>query len=233
MAAGAVHPRHSLPSTRYCPLVSLREWSGLLWARACATPECLHALVSSSLRTVLVLVSECDACWLLSMERQQGAHALGLQHRVASSSPGSGQTRLHPGDERGGRRGPGAAQGVRWALKEFDGELHGKRFLGASCMYRLGRQDNKRKMKGKDGSDSFPQVLGSLMPSDGVHPALDSPRLQPTHSLQGLHSLEKACKGKGWGFIGPLSTRLLLKWTRPTDLLLPASLTLLVMVVIY
>ena len=32
---------------------------------------------------------------------------------------------------------PGAAQGVRWALKELHGELHGKRFLGASCMYRL------------------------------------------------------------------------------------------------
>lgn len=38
VVAGAVHPRHSLPST-LLPL-AVREWSGLLWAEPALTPEC-------------------------------------------------------------------------------------------------------------------------------------------------------------------------------------------------
>lgn len=75
------------------------------------TPECLTPWCLPRWRTVLVLVSECDACWLLSMERQQGAHAWVCSTGVAPSFPGSGQTRLHPGDERGGRRGPWSSTG--------------------------------------------------------------------------------------------------------------------------
>lgn len=64
------------------------------------------------------------------------------------------------------------------------------------------------------GLIAFPRALGSLMPSDGVHPAL-APRLQLTHPLQGLHSLEKLTGGQGLGLHWTTDlTQFLLKWTR-------------------
>ena len=101
---------------------------------------------------------------------------------------------------------PGVAQVVRWVLKELHGELHRKRCPGASCMYRLweGRtikENEEGKEMGQIASPSprKPHAFRWGPPCSDPQTPTDTP---PPGSAQ----LRKACKGKGWGFIGPVNS---------------------------
>lgn len=133
----AVHPRHSLPSTRYCPL-AVPGVVCLLWARACADSRVPLRPGVFPLRTVLVLVSECDALLAPLYGEAAGCSRLGLQHR--GGAPLSlAQAWDQASSWRRARRPERPLEQHRGQVgtHELHGELHGKRFLGASCMYRL------------------------------------------------------------------------------------------------